>query len=128
MGIKKTFFLSLSILSLNTFGQTATSSLYYYPPDQQPYQGGNVQFFKDFHQILIDNNLKPCENKNEVYYLKVLINEDASVKYVKDTSNKESAEENKCSYELGLQVIKHMNKWNSAVVDGVKTGHCWFIY
>jgi hypothetical protein len=66
--------------------------------------------------------------KNEVYYLKVLINEDASVKYVKDTSNKESAEENKCSYELGLQVIKHMNKWNSAVVDGVKTGHCWFIY
>lgn len=102
------------------FGQAATSGLYYYPRDQEPYQGGNAQFYKDFHQILIDNNIKPCENKDEVYYLKVLINEDASIKYVKDNSNKELGEKNKCAYDLGLQVVKHMDKWNPAMVDGVK--------
>lgn len=120
MEIKKLFFLSLAVLSLNIFGQTAASNLYYYPHDQQPYQGGDVQFYRDFHQILVENNIKPCENKDEIYYLRVLINEDASVKYVKDDTNKELAEKNKCTYDLGYQVIKHMDKWNPATIDGVK--------
>lgn len=120
MEIKKTLFLLLTILSLKMFGQEVASDLYYYPHDQQPYQGGDAQFYKDFHQILIDNNLKPCENKDEVYYIRVLIKEDASIKYVKDDTNKELAENSKCAYNLGYQVVKHMNKWNPAMIDGVK--------
>ncbi len=120
MEIKKIPLLVFILLSLKIFGQTEASDLHYYPHHQQPYQGGDAQFYRDFHQILIDNNLTPCENKDEVYYLRVLINEDASIKYVKDDTNKELAEKNKCAYNLGYQVIKYMDKWNPAMIDGVK--------
>ncbi|MFC3159801.1 energy transducer TonB [Chryseobacterium arachidis] len=68
----------------------------------------------------MSKKLKPCENKSEAYYLKVLINEDASIKYLSNPANEESTERNKCAYDLAIQVINYMDKWNPAVVKGVK--------
>lgn len=119
METKKLFLFSMIILSLKVFGQGTASEFYYYPHNQQPYKGGETQFYKDFHQILIDKNLKPCDQKSEIFYLKVLITENASIKYVKDDTNKDLAEKNKCAYDLGLQVVRYMDKWNPAIIDGV---------
>ncbi|WP_326981681.1 energy transducer TonB [Chryseobacterium sp. MYb264] len=118
--ISKIFPLLGVALALPMFGQQVASEYYHYPHLQNPYGDGEVQFYKDFHQVLIDKNLKPCDNKDEVFYLKVLIGEDATVKYVKDDTNKELAEKNKCAYNLGLQVLRYMNKWNPAEIDGGK--------
>lgn len=94
--------------------------LQYYPHGQEPYQGGDKEFYKDFHQILLDKKLEPCENKSELYLMKVIVNEEGSVKYLKDDTNSEMAEKNKCAYNLGLQVLKYMDKWRSLEIDGEK--------
>jgi len=118
--IRKIFFL-LSIISVFQLkAQTTQALLEYYPRDQESYEGGVKQFYKDFHEILVDKKLKPCENKNELYLLKVIVNEDGSIKYLRDDTNSEMAEKNKCAYDLGLQVLKHMDKWKPAVIDGEK--------
>lgn len=122
MTMIKKFLLGIFLLcfSLRLFSQVAASEYYIYPKDQEAYIGGQVQFYKDFHQILIDKKLQPCVNKDEVYYMKVLVNEDASIKYVKDHTNKEMAAENKCAYDLGLQVVRYMDQWSPAVIEGGK--------
>lgn len=37
----------------------------FFPSDQHCYIGGFKDFYKDFHEILIEKQMKPCENKNE---------------------------------------------------------------
>lgn len=119
--IKKILFtISLLSFSLHVFGQTVHSQYFFYPKGQDSYEGGEKQFYKDFHQIVIDKKLKPCENKAEVYYLKVIVKEDGSVKYLKDDSNSEMALKNKCTYDLGLEVLRYMDKWKPAIIEGEK--------
>lgn len=114
------FYFLFTLFSTAVFSQNFYEDQYVYPKDQFPYIGGEAQFYKDFHQILISKNLKPCENKDEMYNLKVIIATDSSIKYLKDDSNKEMAEKNKCTYDLGLEVVSYMNKWKPAFVDGEK--------
>nr|WP_314493903.1 energy transducer TonB [uncultured Chryseobacterium sp.] len=110
----------LLIISISISAQVGNESFYYYPHDQESYKGGDTEFYKDFHQILLDKKLRPCENKSELYLLKVIVNENGSVKYLKDETNSEMAEKNKCAYDLGLQVVRYMDKWNPVEIDGEK--------
>lgn len=91
-----------------------------YPEGQFPYEGGEAQFYRDFHNILIAKNLKPCANKEEMYNLKVIISEDGIIKYLKDDSNNIMAAKNDCTYELGLEVVSYMNRWKPILIDGRK--------
>ncbi len=63
---KVTFFISLLLSSLQVFGQEVMKE---FPLGQHSYEGGDVQFYKDFHQIVLEKGLKPCENKNEFHLL-----------------------------------------------------------
>jgi len=87
-----------------------------FPRDQHSYLGSDKAFFEDFHKILIEQNLKPCENKNEHPYISFLIKSESSVE-VLDLETKK-LQENKCSFELTKEVVKHMNKWIPAKIDG----------
>lgn len=118
--MKKYFLLLCAFFSAVVCAQSFYEEQYMYPKDQFPYSGGEVQFYKDFHEILMTKDLKPCENKDEMYNLKVIIATDSSIKYLKDDSNKDMADKNKCTYDLGLEVVSYMNKWKPAVVDGEK--------
>lgn len=118
--IKRILLLALIGGVVNVFGQVISSELSIYPKGQEAYTGGAAQFYKDFHQILIDKKLKPCENKSEFYYLKVLVNEDSTVNYVKEETSTEMEIKNKCAYDLSLEVLEHMDQWNPVVIDGVK--------
>lgn len=91
-----------------------------YPAGQYPYKGGEAAFYKDFHDIVTKNGFQPCENKEEVYNLKVIIPETGPIKYLKDETNKDAAEKYKCTCDLGLKVVSLMDKWKPVVIDGEK--------
>ena len=90
-----------------------------YPEGHFSYVGGDVAFYKDFHQILKDKNIVPCENTQEMYVLKVVVYEDASVKIAKE-QNAEKLEKNKCTYETIKKVLPEMTGWNPAIYQDKK--------
>ena len=96
-----------------------TQILERYPTDQLPYTGGEVAFYQDFYQLLKKQNIKPCENKQELYELKLVVYEDASVKLVKE-QNAEKLANNKCTYEIIKKVLPEMTGWNPAIYQDKK--------
>lgn len=90
----------------------------FYPPNQTDYIGGNVQFYKDFHQVLIEKKLEPCTNKNENLSFGIVIYPDNSIKYIKGKDPDE--EKFKCTFEMTKTVLKYLKGWNPAVVDNKK--------
>jgi hypothetical protein len=90
----------------------------FYPPNQTDYIGGNVQFYKDFHQVLVEKKLQPCANKEESLNFGVVIYPDNSIKYIKGKDPDE--EKFKCTFDLTKEVLKYVKGWNPAVVDNKK--------
>ena len=110
------FIFILFILYSNSFAQDIYEQ---YPAGQTDYIGGNVQFYKDYHQVLIDKKLQPCENKKEAFSFRIVVYPDKKIKYVK-SEDSESLEKNKCAFELTKEVAKYLTGWNPAIVDGNK--------
>ena len=110
------FICILFILYSNSFAQDIYEQ---YPAGQTDYIGGNVQFYKDFHQVLKDKKLQPCENKKEAFSFRIVVYPDKKIKYVK-SEDSESLEKNKCAFELTKEVAKYLTGWNPAIVDGNK--------
>ena len=92
----------------------------HFPDNQNFYKGGYTQFHIDAHQFLIDNNYKECENKNESYMMKILVNDDGSVNYIKDPDSI-AVKSNKCTFDLARKVLSNLKNYVSAEVNGIKT-------
>lgn len=115
--IKKSLWCSV-ILLLIGLGFAKGQILQQYPRSQVPYVGGYEAFYEDFHQIVKEKELQPCQKTDEFYQLSLLINANGSVNFVKDhNSNYISA--NKCAYDLARTAVQYLKKWNPATVDGV---------
>lgn len=93
--------------------------LYQYPKGQDFYEGGREQFRQDLRNLVKINQLNPCE-KTEVLMMRFVVYPDRSIKYVAD-EDKLSLENNKCMKDKTLEIIKSMNKWKPAEVNGKKT-------
>ncbi len=91
----------------------------YFPQEQSPYKEGVANYYKDFHKIVTERNLKPCDNKEEMYNLRVLISPDASIKFVKSPDGEDTLE-NKCAYDLAREVARYQSGWQPAVITGEK--------
>lgn len=91
--------------------------LHDFPKYQVPYVGGYNAFYKDFHHVIVAKNLEPCSQKGQFYQLKLLINKDNSVNFIKDYSEDHIAK-NKCAYDLSREVVQSLKSWNAAKVDG----------
>ncbi len=89
-----------------------------YPKGQSPYQGGYEAYYKDFHEIVVAKDLKPCANPTEFYQFSLLVNADGSVNFIKDFNHKNS-ENNKCAYELARTVAREQKNWKPATIDSV---------
>lgn len=89
-----------------------------YPTGQTPYIGGYQAYYKDFHQIVQEKNLKPCSNPNEIYLLRLVVLPDSSIQFVKDL-NEKYVSNNKCAYNLAREVAKYQKGWNPAKINGV---------
>lgn len=105
------FFISILIFSQDIFEK--------YPEGQQDYEGGSVTLYKEINQILIDKNLKPCDNKNEYYAMDLLVYPDNSIKFVKDENSKNIAK-NKCAFDLARSVAPALHHWKAATIDNQK--------
>ena len=86
----------------------------FFPNDQHCYLGGFSQLYKDFNKILVDDKIKSCENKKEFLTAFVLIKPDKSIEVLENNSS----QENKCSFEIAKDVMKRMDKWIPAKING----------
>ena len=83
--MKKYFYLRYSDLYFCTAKEEAAPVIYEnYPKGQSDYNGGNIQFYKELHQLILDKKIQPCENKNELYNVKFVVYPDATIKFVKE--------------------------------------------
>ncbi|GAA4818462.1 hypothetical protein GCM10023200_60540 [Actinomycetospora chlora] len=98
--------ISISLYSQNNILQN-------FPSNQIPYKDGYVGFYKDFHDIVIEKNMQPCQNPQEMYQFNVLITQDSEIKFIKDFGGKQIAE-NKCAYDLARTVAKYQKGWIAA--------------
>lgn len=112
----KLFILLLLSVFLNVNSQNQYPD---FPRDQHFYLGGDKDFYKDFHKILIEKNLKPCEDKNAYSVVSILIKSENSVDIL--DSNYPKLQENKCASDLTKEVVKYMDKWIPAKIDGKET-------
>jgi len=87
-----------------------------YPKNQQFYIDGEVQFYKELHQVFIDKKLKPCDNKNELYTAWIVINPDASI-VIPEEKDVEDINEIRCTYNLVRESFKYLNKWQPILDD-----------
>lgn len=114
MLIKRILLLCLICVSFISNAQILES----YPDGMEFYKGGRVEFYKQFHKILLEKNLKPCDDKNEFYHLEIVVYPDSTIKFVKQDSAKIS--NSKCTFDLTRIVLKYMKDWAPAEVDGKK--------
>lgn len=91
----------------------------YFPKDQSPYKDGIENYYKDFHKIIVEKGLQSCSNIDEMYNFKVLISQDATIKFVKDADEKNILE-NKCAFDLAREVAKYQTGWTPAIINGEK--------
>lgn len=87
-----------------------------FPANQHSYLGGDEMFYKDFQKILIAKNLKPCENKKELFRALILVNEDETASLYESENFPEQI--SKCSEELTKEVLKNMNGFIAAKING----------
>lgn len=93
-----------------------------FPKNQSPYKGGIIELYKDIQNIIVKNNLLPCKNAKELYFVKLLLTDEGKVKFIKDFDTINIAK-NKCAYDLSLEYLKDLKetkKWKSAEVNGKK--------
>lgn len=110
--MKKFFFLLIIVIVSGSV--KAQENHPFFPNDQHCYIGAFPEFYKDFHQILIEKKMKPCENKDEFFTAFVLIKPDNSIEVL---DNKTSAN-NKCSFAIASEIMKTMDKWIPAKING----------
>ncbi|WP_426476417.1 energy transducer TonB [Chryseobacterium sp. CBSDS_008] len=91
-----------------------------YPEKQSFYEGGTVNFYKDAHEYLVNNNFKECSEK-EIYQPRIIVTEKAEVKFIKDSDTANIAR-NKCAYDLSRILLKNLKKWKPAEAKGWKIG------
>jgi len=81
-----------------------------YPPGQDFYAGGISELNKEMIKIVKEQNILPCEKSQEAYLVKILVNEDSTLDYVKDFDTIE-IEKNKCAFSFGRKIIPFLKGW-----------------
>ena len=124
--MKKFYILTLLFISLFIFCQKKYP---YYSPYQESYSGGSKGFYKDFHRILVEKNIKPCENKREIFDAKILVDEKGNAILFNEVRKEDESfgnfeyldfYKNKCTINLIKVVLKNMesSKWIPANING----------
>lgn len=105
-----------------------------YPRGQYFYAGGINELNKEMKRIVKEQNLLPCEKSEEIYHMKILVNENAKINYVKDFDTL-GIEKNKCAFDFGRKIIPFLKRWIPAKDQGkyisamaTITIHPFFLY
>jgi TonB family protein len=111
------------------FAQGKNSYYPNYPADKNSYVGGETAFYTDFHKVLIEKKLKPCENKKEIFVAKILIDEKGNTRLINEEKQSNVIEknfwntdiyENRCTIQLVKEVLPNLEswKWVPAKING----------
>ena len=113
----KKFYFLLLLFPLSLFAQILDE----YPKGKDFYAGGMINLYQDIHQIIVDKNLPACENRKEVYNVKLLLTKEAQIKFVTDFDTI-NISKNKCAYDLSQKLLRELknNTWTPAEVRGQK--------
>jgi hypothetical protein len=91
-----------------------------YPEGQDFYKGGEEQFFKELNKVLIDSKLNPCENKKEVFFMKILVYPDSHISFVQELDTK-ALENNKCANDLVKKALAKLDNFTPAIYENKPT-------
>lgn len=116
MNMKIKLFLALLFSALFSMGNAQI--LNEYPEGQDFYEGGIAALSNDVLQAIKTENLKPCNNKEEIYTISVLVNPDSKINLVKDFDTL-NIRKNNCAFEFSKKLLSHLKKWQPAIVEGV---------
>ncbi|ASE63128.1 hypothetical protein CRN76_17285 [Chryseobacterium indologenes] len=116
---KKLLTIVLSIFSLFVIS-AQRKEIGDYPPGQNAYKGGNVQMFKDIQDVFVKNNMSGCENKKEMYWVTLRIDENSKPALVRKKTDIEKAEKNKCAYNLIVKALGQLRNWQPAEINEKK--------
>jgi|GEM_PF-3375344 len=106
--MKKLIFLFFFILFQMSYAQLEV--LAGHPRGQSFYIGGINALQKDMIQIVKNKELLPCARTDEKYHVKILINADATIKYVKDFDTI-NINKNKCAFDYSRKIIPALKRW-----------------
>ncbi|UZT96198.1 hypothetical protein ODZ84_13280 [Chryseobacterium fluminis] len=115
--IKNTLLFFFSIFSCCLYAQNQIYDGY--PKGQFYYKGGELALLKEIKKIIISQNIQVCTNKEEKYVIPVIINNDASINFIKFSDSINIAN-NKCAYEFGMKIIPHLKNWEPAIIKNEK--------
>jgi len=90
--------------------------------------GGSEFFYRDFHSVVVERNLKQCKSGQDFYSAPVLINVDGTAQLYK--SGKRSESDYNCTEKLVEEVVQNMKGWLPAKIKGtpVPAVSSYFIY
>lgn len=111
-------FLILFVLCFATHAKTQI--LDQYPKNQDFYEGGITNFYKEANEYLVKTNFKGCD-KNEIYQPRIIVTKEKTIKLIQDF-DAENVTKNKCAYDLSMELIKNLKNWKPAVVKGMTFG------
>lgn len=105
-----------------------SQEVFRFPADQHSYMGGREFFYRDFHAVVVERNLKQCRSGQDYYSAPVLINIDGTAQLYK--SAKQSESDSNCTAKLVEEVVGHMKGWLPAKIEGapVPAVSYYFIY
>ena len=96
----------LNLCTIMIFSFCNAQILDEYPRNQDFYEGGLVNFYKEAHDYLAVNNFKKCSDQ-EIYQPRFIVTKDASVKLVKDSDTANIAK-NRCAHDITLELLKNL--------------------
>lgn len=114
--IKKILFL----LTVIFISQIKAQVLDEYPKNQDFYEGGVINFYKEINEYLTKNNISECDSK-QIYQPRIFVTKEAGVKIIQD-GDTENIARNKCAYDISMEILKNLKHWKPAEVKGNKYG------
>lgn len=88
-----------------------------YPSGQYFYEKGELNFLKDMQNAALENNSKPCENRNEEYLMRWIVFPDSTISFIKDMDSVNIAK-NKCAFDFSREIFKYLEGWKPVVHQG----------
>lgn len=116
MEIRKIFLLTFIVMANTLYSQR--NVLDSYPYQQNFYVGGLDGLKREMVKIVKEQNILPCERSDEKYTIEVLVNEDSSINYIRN-SDTLMVHNNKCAFDISLKVISYLKEWIPAKVNNV---------
>ena len=107
--------LCVALLSLINLGYAQDEILDMYPKGQYFYYGGEAQFYKEAHDVLVGQNLDKCP-EDQIYLSRIIVTKEGKIKLIAD-QDLDNIKKNQCAYDVSIKILKGLKNWTPAEVN-----------